>query len=165
MATPGKGLLPDPLAIKAHLKSLSSTAASLNEASDALSQVVAQIEARLNALNVGVEADVTVIEWSAPEEGSEQWRLAYGKIESTKKWGFEIKCIGPEDQYGRSDVERWPFKDAPRDYRIRAVSKIPALMKALEESASNTAREISGSVNFARELARQLSPDTGSEKG
>ncbi len=163
--SPTKGSLPDPSVIKFQLKSLSQVAASLNHASDSLSQIVKQIEDRINGLGLGVEANVKITQWSNETGDSELWRLAYRKVETTKKWGFEIECLGNDDQYGSPEYESWPFKDAPRDYRILAVPKISALMEALQEKASQTVSELSENAAFANSLLRQLSSETDSEKG
>src|SRR6204780_3452817 len=72
-----------------YLQQLSAATKTLNELSDELTQQVAEIETRLNTLNLGVSTNVRVESW-ADEDGIEweSWRLAYDKRGG--KWGFVI---------------------------------------------------------------------------
>jgi len=53
----------------------------------------------------------------------------------------------------QGERESWAFKDAPRDFRLKVVDKIPALLEALVKRSAEVTSEITMKVRFANELA------------
>lgn len=156
MSLPRTPLAPDSSEIQQKLQRLASAAQTLNQLSDELTKHVADIEACVNKLNVGVTATVKV-EQSTSEDGmySTIWRLAYEK--TSKQWGFVLERLTEDLSNPETDTyESWPFKDAPREYRVRAVEKIPALLDALIEKSKQVESEVSGRVSYAKSLALSL---------
>src|SRR5437867_3309110 len=104
-----------------YLQELSSTAKNVNDLTDKLTQEVAGIETVVNRLNLGVETSVHIESWS-DEMGDHSglWRLAYGK--NAGKWCLFIEYLTEDHHEGpmADTYEAWPFKDAPRDARIKA---------------------------------------------
>jgi hypothetical protein len=143
--------------IQANLKQLETSAHALNKLSDQLTKKVAEIEDTINRLNLGVTADVRIESW-ANEDGtsSSVWRLAYGK--ESGKWGFVIEYLSENLNLGpdAESYESWPFKDSPREQRIRAVEKIPMLLEALVKKSNEVAEEISRKVSYTESLAATL---------
>ena len=131
------------------LPSLAATAANLNEASKALSEVIDRIDAALQRLNLGVTAWVKVRGGdNADKGGSHFWceRLGYSRI--GRKWGLTLrKMKGDELEYGLEEDEEWPFNEAPRFLRIRAITKIPDLIKELDLEAKKVTEQVSASIN------------------
>jgi len=82
-------------------------------------------------------------------------QIGYCKVNST--WGIAIQNL-----WGDADAERhesegpWLFTDAPREMRIQAVDKIPALIEALSKQASETQKKIEEKTKQVRSLADAL---------
>jgi len=160
MSIPRAQLAPEPAQIHQQLQELASAAQTLNELSDQLTKFVSDIEASVNKLNIGVTANVKTEQWS-DEEGLSTtiWRLSYEKL--SKQWGFAIERLTENLRWGpeAETYESWAFKDAPREHRMQAVEKIPALLEALLEKSKEVASEISGRVNYAKNLAATLNQE------
>jgi hypothetical protein len=143
----------DQVSIQAQVEQLTKSAKTLNELSDLLTKEVGFVESALNRLNLGIRADVNVETLSASEDGlySHWIRLAYGK--SRSGWGFLVEELTENLNCPDADTcERWPFKESPREFRIKAVEKIPALLDALVKKASEVAADIQTTVGTAKEL-------------
>lgn len=157
MSTPRAQLAPEPAKIQQQLQQLASAAQTLNELSDQLTQYVNDIEASVNKLNLGVTANVKTEHWS-DEDGlrSTIWRLSYEKM--SKQWGFAVERLTEDIDQGpeAGTYDSWAFKDAPREHRLQAVEKIPALLDALLQKSKEVASEISTRVNYAKSLAATL---------
>jgi hypothetical protein len=141
-----------------YLQELSSTAKNVNDLTDQLTKEVSGIEAVVNRLNLGIETNVLVESWSN-EDGNHSglWRLAYGK--HTGKWCLFIEYLTEDHVSGpmADTYETWFFKDAPRDARIKAVTKIPELLAVLVQESQKVAAKIAEKVTYAQELAETLS--------
>lgn len=141
-----------------YLQELSSAAKNVNDLTDQLTKEVSGIETMVNRLNLGVETNVRVDSW--PDEDGNQsglWRLAYGK--HAGKWCLFIEYLTEDHPAGplADTYEAWFFKDAPRDARIKAVSKIPELLTVLVQESQKLAAKIAEKVTYAQELAETLS--------
>ncbi len=147
----------DPSAIESHLKQLTAAAKALNELSDTLTTQVGQIEAIVNALNLGVRASVQVETLSLSEDHfCRSWlQLGYGK--SGNKWGFIVEELFQDlNNPDGDDYDCWPFKEAPREFRIKAVDKIPELLEALVKKSAEVASDITKRVEYAKDIASNL---------
>jgi len=141
-------------AIKNHLAKLASAAQTLNDLSDQLTKEVTEIETALNKLNLGIWAHVNAVTLDSSDDGlySHGLQLVYGK--SGGKWGFLIDEYREDANYpDQGERESWAFKDAPRDFRLKVVDKIPALLEALVKRSAEVTSEITMKVRFANELA------------
>ena len=141
------------------LPSLAGTAANLNDASKKLSAVIERIDDALQRLNLGVTAWVTV-QGGTRNKGLYFWveELGYSRI--ARKWGLTLRRrAGFEGAAVLDDLdedENWPFNDAPRSLRIKAVPKIPELIKELDREAKEVAEQISASVNETAPLVEAI---------
>jgi hypothetical protein len=151
-----------PLDVGKYLQELSSTAKTLNELTDKLTKEVSAIEDAVNRLNLGVEASVHVESWG-DDSGLQSglWRLAYGK--HAGKWCLFIEYLTEDRNAFPEDgtYEAWLFKDAPRETRVKAVSKIPDLLARLVKESQDLAEKISDRLTYAHEIATSLAPAAG----
>lgn len=150
--------------IDANLQKLSTAAQILNGLSDELTAKIADIENSINKLNLGIRANVNAYTLeSADDDLYSRWvRLAYGK--SGSKWGFIIEELTEDLRNSERDAyESWAFRDAPREYRLKVVEKIPALLDALVIKSVEIASDIKKSVGYTTELESAISK--ASQKG
>ena len=139
----------------------------LNELSDQLTKEVSSIESVINRLNLGITASVFAEQWFS-EDGliSDDWSLTYGRLASG--WGFSIEHVHTDENFPSDDCQTystWAFKDAPREKRLAAVEKIPALLDALVKKSSEVANQITEKVGYVKGLAATLSPVKPQGKG
>jgi hypothetical protein len=151
-----------PAAIPNNLWRLASAAQNLNQLSDRLSEQVAELENGINKLNLGVRATVDVEASAVDNLVVLCLRLGYDKVGG--QWGFCIDRFiesDPEDTY-----EKWSFKDAPRDLRLKVVDRFPQLLDEMVNTSLKLASEINDKISLAKGLVSLLpqpSP-TGSKK-
>ena len=151
----------------ANLKNLASLSKGLNEASDALSQQIARVEAALNQLKLGIWAWVEVSRSTddesfrvngKPELVTRVERLGYGKHK--RKWGL-LYAVDYEE-YPDPEIGTVSFLcDAPRMEKIEAVDKIPDLLKAIEESAHKLTKRAHDQAARVAEVAAALDQGRG----
>lgn len=113
-------------------KDLEEAARTLNEESEELNRIVAQVDALLKRLNLGVEAWVIVPQKSL--------YLGYARVERT--WGLAIRSVSPGGAGEEPIRKEWLFKDAPRAFRIDSINSLGRLFHALTQSAHGLAQEI-----------------------
>jgi hypothetical protein len=123
---------------------LTSIANNLNKATDELTKVVGVLDNALQRLNVGIPVWVIVIRWYAERDPTsyEGENVGYAKIDGS--WCIGIsRVVGDEASPEPDEVrEIWPFNDAPREARLRAVEKLPELIDQLAKSAEKTAEVV-----------------------
>ena len=142
---------------KEYLKQLGSAAQTLNDLSDRLTNEVCTIEAAVNRLNIGIRARVELftIEQSDDRSYTHWVQIAFGKLNG--RWGFLIEeCTEDLNNPDQGTRESWHFKDSPREYRLKAVEKIPDLLAALVTKSAEVAAEMSTKVTFANNLVVAL---------
>jgi hypothetical protein len=145
--------------VESTLKKLASVSQSLNQASDLVTSRIAEVETALREYKLGVEAWVDIRRWYDEGQYTDgSWyrlgrtqRLAYGKKDA--KWGLLTYIIAEEsDEY-----EEFAFlREAPRDIRLTAIDKLPALLEALVERAVQTAQEATKKAEKAGQIAAGL---------
>lgn len=153
----------DQASIQTQVEKLSITARTLNELSDQLTKEVEIVESALNRLNLGIRAHANVETLDATDDGLyNHWiRLAYGR--SRNGWGFLVEELTENIDCPDMDrCETWSFKEAPREFRIKVVDKIPALLEALVEKANEVAANIKSTVGTAKELVANFPGSGGS---
>jgi uncharacterized phage infection (PIP) family protein YhgE len=150
--------------IAVNFRELSFVASTLNSASDELTKVVAILDEALRTLNVGITAWTTFNSYASdPAEDFEYEQVGYCKING--KWGIAIQRVWGEYKRGESETEGpWLFSDAPREMRLNSVDKIPELIGALSQRASETAKKIQEKTQEVRDLASAITEITNTEK-
>ena len=141
--------------ISSAFKTLIASAKSINDASGELAKPIASLEKSLKRLNLGVAcwtniSDDDSIEW--PFFQKQQVGYAYGKERGS--WCLAIRMSEGREDMPEPDYEKtWPFGEAPRHLRIRAVDKLPDLIEALVKTTDATASRLKKQVAPAQELA------------
>ena len=133
---------------------LSDTAARLNAATDQVGTLVADLDATLKYLNLGVSAWVTFLRLAADDEGMSFWhhRLGYTKLNG--KWGLAINLYQENAFNDTTDRdETWFFNDAPRELRLKALDGIPDLIDKLTKEAEKLATTVIQRLDETKELA------------
>ncbi len=150
--------------IQTNFQALSAVAASLNSASDEFTQVIDALDEALKKLNIGLVVWV-IFGDRGDENDPSQYdcdQIGYCKVDG--KWGIALRHIWGHEAFEVHNEEGpWPFKDAPREMRLRSVDKIPELIKSLSEEASSTTKKIQEKTKEVRELAaaiRSVTPET-----
>ena len=132
------------------LPSLAATAANLNKASKSLSALIERIDGALQRLNLGVSAWIVMSQGGSGIDGygSQYWSedLGYSRT-GRKTWGLMLRK-GTEDFSipNSEQYDEWPFNEAPRELRIRAVKHIPNLLKKLDDASEEMVRNLSASI-------------------
>jgi len=148
-----KNSLVDPQVNLAFQK-LAESAAALNAASDQLSKPIADLDAAIKNLNLGVSCWVRIGSWGDEDsswEGVNQ--LGYQKIAG--RWGIAVSTY-TTDGGEPENRESWLLGEAPRQLRLKALDHIPELLEALVKETEKTTKQIQSKVAQARELAAAL---------
>jgi hypothetical protein len=149
MSTKGESLAEK---VQASYLTLSLVASDLNSVSDELGKCVADIDAALKKLNLGISVWVTVVNHDFEDMTYSMERIGYDKIDG--KWGLALRTVeGDSNDPERSVSEQWLFNDAPRKIRLNSIEKLPQLLKTLSEEAVKTTNEIKGRLAEAKEVA------------
>jgi len=120
---------------------LTSIANTLNKATDELTRIVGVLDDALQRLNVGIPVWVQVVKWSSEGDATayECENVGYSKINGYWCIGINRTAGDENSPYGDDVREVWPFNDAPRDLRLRAVEKLPELIAGIAQSAEQAA--------------------------
>jgi hypothetical protein len=141
--------------VQKHFQALSAVASSLNAASDALTKVVSTLDESLKKLNIGITAWVTFrrrVDANGDPDDYDEDQIGYCKIRGT--WGIALRRTWGNTNWEDSNYDGpWLFNDAPRDMRVIGVDKIPKLIEALSERASETTKEVLEKTEEVRKLA------------
>jgi len=140
---------------------LTKAAGALNAVSDALGYAVSDIDEGLKRLNLGLNTWVRISYYGPDYPGDSSYlieELGYAKLNS--RWGISLrKRRGEEnDPEGTEEIETWPFNEAPRALRLKAIDKIPDLLRRLAEDASKAAAELQVRLVDAQSVAAVISP-------
>ena len=128
------------------LPSLAATAVNLNKASKSLSELIQRIDGALQRLNLGVTAWTVVSKGDSGIDSSWSEGLGYGRT-GRKSWGLMLRKV--EQNFlslAPEQCDEWPFNEAPRELRIRAVEHIPNLLKKLDEASQEMVKNLSASI-------------------
>ncbi|MGK2962564.1 MAG: hypothetical protein ACSLFK_10525 [Gemmatimonadaceae bacterium] len=144
------------------LQDLAHLSKGLNDASDALSREIAQIESALAQLKLGVWAWVTVSKYrdasefrvnGVPDYVTVVESLGYGKHRG--KWCLLFSTS--YEEYGDPELDTTiPLREAARDERIAAASKLPELLDALRVKAKQTTEEAIAKSGEVAELSAAI---------
>jgi hypothetical protein len=141
--------------VQSSYQKLSAAAATLNKASDELGTVVAELDAALKALNLGITSWLAFRSWGDAlgiESGKDH--IGYDRIGG--KWGIAIRRTSFHSYSGEESCDEWLFNDAPRALRLLAVDKIPELLEKLTKDVEDATRRIDEKVMESQELAKAI---------
>jgi hypothetical protein len=131
---------------------LSSVALDLNSVSDELGRHVAEIDAALKKLNLGISIWVEINSWEGQELDFYHEEIGYAKIDG--KWGIALRTVSGSHNWPEDDqVEQWLFSDGPRKLRLSSIEKLPFVLKSLSEEAVNTTKKIKSRLAEVKEVA------------
>ena len=152
--------------VQASYQQLSAAATTLNTASDALGESIAELDSALKRLNLGISSWVKLVDYYCedPEEYS-YIEVGYARIGG--KWGIALRTVDGHEQFVELyRSEQWLFNDAPRKLRIEAVTKIPNLLEQLAKDAAAMTSEVEDKAGEVRQLASAMSapPDEQSSR-
>lgn len=148
--------------ITAAFSKLTESAKVINDASNELAQPIASLERSLHRLNIGVACWATI---SGGEEFDEYWSNDVGYARVKKEW-----CLAIRSRHGNHNFpdpayeEVWPFNEAPRHLRAKAVDKLPDLLEAMVPATDATAGRLKEKVAPAKDLASAVSTLLGPKK-
>ena len=131
--------------------SLIQSSKNINDASNELAQPIASLEKSLKRLNLGVTCWTQI---SSAGDGDTYFLREVGYAELQDRW-----CVALRTRRGREcDPESettlvWPFNEAPRYLRVKAVDALPDLIEALVKTTDATTERIKAKVSPAHELA------------
>lgn len=139
------------------LKDLARLSRELNDASDALSDQIAEVEAALNELKLGVRGYVKIRSNTSVESGIEVTDSQYlGYAKCRGKWCLTL--VDASDKYPDQDSEI-PLREAGRTDRMEAVEKLPELIRKLEAETKrlvDQARSKAAKVESFAEALKKL---------
>jgi hypothetical protein len=145
--------------VQSSFQQLTEAATDLNSASDSLGRSISELDLALKKLNLGIRVWVTA---QSDEEDASYRRkeLGYAKVDG--RWGIALRTVSGNynDPDERDYIEEWLFNDAPRNLRIGAIGKIPELLAALSNEASETTKLIKGKLAEAEEVATAIKQAT-----
>jgi len=140
---------------KSALLQLASSSRLLNEVSDQLSQQLVEIENSINRFNLGVTADVilrTVDASTDTQPITAVDELRYRKHQG--KWALVWVSYVNEDP--EVTWQEKLLRESPREIRLLAVKKLPALLAELVKKTDDLAAETADMAIEAGELAAAL---------
>ena len=140
MAVPKKETLEE--RVQELSQQLSQVAPALNSESDKLGASISKLEDRIKPLGLGVSSWAVIDAWHS-EDGTHYSYDEIGYTRTNGKWGFAIRSRSGNEMEGDDDNTEWPFNEAPRGMRIRAVKKIPELLEKLVKDASSMTEDVS----------------------
>jgi hypothetical protein len=140
--------------VASYYKQLSTVAADLNAVSDELGKSIAEIDAALKKLNLGIATWVTIRGDDESPYNDLYWSRDIGYAKVNSKWGISLRTInGQCSDPDRSVTEEWLFNDAPRSLRLEAIDKIPELLEKLSQEAVRTTKDIRARLSEAQAVA------------
>jgi len=132
-------------------------AAKLDAASNGLSEPVAEIEAILKRLNLGIACWAPLTDPDPDPDGHcEVWNLGYARHDG--RWGLLINFWRGNRTTGEGVDDYWFFADAPRFMKSRAVDTLPILIEGLVALADKTADKLVRKTTVAQDLADAVKP-------
>lgn len=140
-------------------ETLATSAKTLNDVSGELAKPIASLERALQRLNVGVACWTTI---NGDSDGYRYWSNDVGYSRVKRRWCLAIRTIeGREDAPEIAEEEVWPFNEAPRYLRVKAVDKLPELVEALVKATDSAAARLKKKVAPANELATAVNALSG----
>jgi prefoldin subunit 5 len=143
--------------VASYYSQLSTVAADLNAVSDELGKSIAEIDAALKKLNLGITTWVTIRGDDRSPYDDSFWSRDIGYAKVSNKWGISLRTIdGQCSDPDRSEIEEWLFNDAPRSLRLEAIDKIPELLEKLSMESVKTTKNIRAKLDEAQAVAEAV---------
>jgi hypothetical protein len=143
--------------VTSYYSQLSTVAADLNAVSDELGKSIAEIDAALKRLNLGITTWVKIHGDDGNPFDDSFWSRDIGYAKVSNKWGISLRTIdGQRSDPDRSETEEWLFNDAPRSLRLEAIDKIPELLEKLSKDAVKTTKDIRARLGEAQAVAEAI---------
>jgi hypothetical protein len=131
---------------------LSEVASDLNSVSDEMGKYVAEIDAALKQLNLGITVWVDVGRWTDHEYDYYAEQIGYGRING--KWGVALQTVNGDYRWPEDDKqESWLFNEAPRRLRLSGIQKLPEMLRELSKMGTTTAKEIKSRLAEVKEIS------------
>jgi hypothetical protein len=132
----------------------------LNSVSDAFSKAVSDIDEAFKRLNLGIVAWVQVHE-DGPSSDDPVYQveeIGYAKLGN--KWGIAVRARTGNIASDRDEenVDVWPFNEATRALRLRAIEKLPNLVNKLSQLAAQMTKELQVKLADTQAVASALNP-------
>jgi prefoldin subunit 5 len=140
--------------VQASFKQLSAASVQLNTVSDELGKLIAELEAALKNLNLGIEVWVQIDLTNS--EGGAYSRIDLGYAKHGAKWGITFRFFSGHGEVPISYTEK-PFNEAPRDLRVRAIERIPDLLEKLSSAAEATTTEVKDKLGKVQQVVAAVS--------
>jgi len=142
--------------VQSSYQQLSKVAADLNAVSDELGKSIAELDAALKKLNLGVTTWVQVKACADPQTGDfEGDYLGYAKVGG--KWGIALRKTSGNCNWAPDEPpEEWLFNEGPRELRLAAIEKIPELLNKLSEAATKMAANVRERLGEAQQVAEAI---------
>jgi hypothetical protein len=135
-------------------RKIPAVAESLNSVSDSLNSSAKRVEAILKKHPLGVASWVKFTDSRSPDgECYHYEQVGFAKING--KWSLAIRTVDG-DVRDDDDIESWPFNEAPRGLRVKAVNKLPDLLEQLVKDGNEMIQEVTGQVKAVDFLADAL---------
>jgi len=154
-------------AVSASFLELSSAAQALNAISDELGRAIADIDDNLKKMNLGITAWVAVKKFGGRNETDQSYKieeLGYAKING--KWGTALRSRSGDGGHPEYDevVDTWIFNEAPRGLRLKAIRRLPELLKKLSDDANQLTKELQEKLGDAQAVAAAIQEATSGPK-
>jgi hypothetical protein len=143
--------------VQSSYQQLLKVAADLNVVSDELGKCIVDLDAGLKKLSLGVTTWVKIRGRENEQSGDFTAEyLGYSKVNG--KWGISLSKVNGNYNYGADEEssEEWPFNEGPRELRLAAIEKIPALLNELSEAATKMAADVRNKLGEAQEVAEAI---------
>jgi hypothetical protein len=143
-----------PERVQSAFRQLSEVATGLNTASDELGKTIAELEASIQKLNLGVSVWVQIA--GNEDEHGNFWSREIGYVRIGGRWVIALRKAAGNFNTEDEQEETWSFNDSPRWMRVEGVGKIPDLLEALAKQAAETTGMIKKKTAEAKELAAAI---------
>ena len=135
-------------------RKIPAVAESLNSVSDNLNSSAKRVEAILKKHPLGVASWVKFTD-SRTHDGMVYYYEQVGFAKINGKWSLAIRTVDGNVR-DDDDIESWPFNEAPRGLRVKAVNKLPDLLEQLVKDGNEMIQEVTGQVKAVDFLADAL---------
>lgn len=150
--------------VQSSYRKLSDVALELNSVSDTLGKMIADLDATLKKLNLGLTVWVQIRGNDDPQT-HDHWgeELGYAKING--KWGIALRTVEGNYNYpDQESVETWLFNDAPRQIRLSSIAYVPELLEKLSDHGAKTTKQIVEKLETTLELVNAIKEAAGEPK-
>ncbi len=147
--------------VKTSFQKLAAAAATLNAASNKLGIVIADLDAAIKSLNLGISSWLNINDRT--DEDGDRWntdQMGYARIGG--KWGIALRKLSGSNRYGDEITDgEWLFNDAPRALRMDAIEKIPDFLENLAKDADEMTKRVNEKLKESQALAKAIKTAVG----